>query len=212
MKLYFTRHGESEANVQEIFWNRPEGYGLTDTGRAQAHALVDNLAGVTFAALYCSPVLRAVQTAEILGRGLDLSPQIEDGLREWDVGVIDGQPYNDETRARYREVTQQWFDRGNPDARIEGGESYKDVAARFRPFVDRLEKLHAGTAANILLVSHGGTLMCMLPLLLSNVDTAFALRHGCPYATPIIAELRDGEWICLRWGEAVWEGGWQAQE
>ena len=30
MKLYFARHGESEANVQQVFWNQPEKYGLTD--------------------------------------------------------------------------------------------------------------------------------------------------------------------------------------
>ena len=43
MKLYFSRHGESEANVQQIFWNQPEGYGLTDKGREQALALADEL-------------------------------------------------------------------------------------------------------------------------------------------------------------------------
>jgi len=72
VKLYFARHGESEANVQRIFWNQPEGYGLTDKGRAQAKALADALAGIQFAALYCSPVLRAVQTAQIVGRRLEV--------------------------------------------------------------------------------------------------------------------------------------------
>jgi hypothetical protein len=30
VKLYFARHGESEANVQWIFWDQSQGYGLTD--------------------------------------------------------------------------------------------------------------------------------------------------------------------------------------
>jgi len=38
-------------------------------------------------------------------------------------------------------------------------------------------------------------------------DNAFALRRQCPYAVPIIAELRDGEWVCLRWGDAALQGG-----
>ena len=89
MKLYFARHGESEANVQQVFWNQPGGYGLTDKGREQAATLADNLAGIVFSALYCSPVLRAVQTAQIVGRRLGLAPEVADGLREWYTGILE---------------------------------------------------------------------------------------------------------------------------
>jgi probable phosphoglycerate mutase len=85
MKLYLARHGESEANVRRIFWDQPHGYGLTDRGREQARALAEGLDNVEFVTLYCSPILRAVQTAQIVGRRLDLTPQIEDALRERDV-------------------------------------------------------------------------------------------------------------------------------
>ena len=61
MKVLFTRHGESEANVQQIFWNQPGKYGLTNRGKEQAQALADTLTRITFSALYCSPVLRAVE-------------------------------------------------------------------------------------------------------------------------------------------------------
>jgi broad specificity phosphatase PhoE len=209
MKLYFARHGESEANVQQIFWNQPEKYGLTDKGREQARSLADSLVGIAFVALYCSPVLRAVQTAGIVGRRLGLTPEVADGLREWNTGILEGQGYNKETEALHRWVTVQWLKHNNHDARIEGadknhpGESYNDIAARFMPLIDRLEKTYGNTDANVLLISHGGTLICMLPLLLSNVDKAFSLTWGTPYATPIVTELHDGKWVCLRWGEDV---------
>ena len=203
MKLYFARHGESEANVQQVFWNQPEKYGLTEKGREQARALAGNLANVAFAALYCSPVLRAVQTAGIVGRRLGLTPEVTEGLREWDVGILEGQRYSKETEALHRQVTVQWMKHDNHDARIEGGESYNDIAARFMPLIDRLEETYCSTDANVLLISHGGTLTCMLPLLLSNVDKAFSLTRGTGYATPIVAELCDGAWVCLRWGEDV---------
>jgi probable phosphoglycerate mutase len=201
MRLYFARHGESEANVQRVFWNQPEGYGLTGKGREQARALADNLAGVAFAALYCSPVLRAVQTAEIVGQRLGLAPQTADGLREWHTGILEGQGYSEETQGLHRQVTAQWLKHDNHDARIEGGESYNDIRGRFMPLVSRLEERYRDTQANVLLVSHGGTLTSMLPLLLSNVDNAFALSRGFSYATPIVAELRNGAWVCLRWGK-----------
>lgn len=85
MRLYFARHGESEANVQQVFSNRPGVHGLTETGRRQAEALAGNLRGIAFTELYCSPVLRAVQTAEIVASRLHLTYEIEDGLREYDV-------------------------------------------------------------------------------------------------------------------------------
>lgn len=204
MKLYFARHGESEANAQQVFWNQPQGYGLTDKGKEQAAALAAHLAGIEFVALYCSPVLRAVQTAGIVGRRLGLTPEVTEGLREWDVGILEGQRYSKETWALHDQVIiVQWMKHDNHDARIDGGESYNDVAARFMLLIDRLEETYCSTDANVLLISHAGTLTCMLPLLLSNVDKASTLTRGIFYATPIVAELRDGQWVCLRWGEDV---------
>jgi len=28
-------------------------------------------------------------------------------------------------------------------------------------------------------------------------------EHPMGYTNPIVAELRDGEWVCLRWGEEI---------
>jgi probable phosphoglycerate mutase len=211
VKLYFARHGESEANVQQVFWNQPEGYGLTDKGREQARALADHLAGIActsrFAGLYCSPVLRAVQTAGIVGRRLDLTPEVADGLREWHTGILEGASYSEETQGLHWWVTEQWMVYGNHDARIEGGESFHDIRARFMPFIAGLEEKYRQLDACLLLISHGGTLRGMLPLLVSNLDNASVLHRPFSYATPIVVELRDGEWICLRWGQDVLPGG-----
>lgn len=176
---------------------------MTDKGREQVSALADNLAATTFLSLYCSPVLRAVQTAEIIGQRFHLTPKVADGLREWDVGTIEGRRYSKETQSLHWEVTAQWLKHGNYDACIEGGESFNDIAARFIPFIDKLAERYGSTDANVLAISHGGTLSCMLPLLLSNIDNGYSLSHGFPYATPIITELRSNEWVCLRWGEEI---------
>jgi broad specificity phosphatase PhoE len=203
LRLYFARHGESEANVQRIFWNQPEGYGLTHKGRKQAGVLAGSLADIQFAALYCSPVLRAVQTAEIVGQRLGLAPKVADGLREWHTGILEGQGYSKETQGLHWWATEQWMVYGNHDARIEGGESCNDIQSRFMPFFAGLEAMYCHTDANLLLISHGGTLRCMLPLLVSNLDNAAVLHRPFSYATPIVTELRDGEWVCLRWGQEI---------
>jgi hypothetical protein len=51
------------------------------------------------------------------------------------------------------------------------------------------------------LITHGGLLSFMLPPLLSNVDRAFMTGRPAGYATPVVAEQRDGEWVCVRWGQ-----------
>jgi probable phosphoglycerate mutase len=172
VKLYFARHGESEANANQVFWNHPEQYGLTDKGRAQAADLADRLPSVQFAALLCSPPLRAVQTAQIVGRRLGLTPEIAEGLREWDVAILERKRYSEERWALHDQVTVQWMKHGNHDSRIEGGESHNDVAARFAALIDGLRETYCRTDANVLLISHAGTPTCMLPLLLANVDKA----------------------------------------
>ena len=202
MRLYFARHGESEANVQQVFSNQPGVYGLTDQGKRQAEELADHLSGIDWAALYCSPVLRAVQTAGIVARRLHIPYQIEDGLREYDVGILEGRSYDAAGLEIYWQVTAQWMERQDWDARIKGGESYHDIQKRFMPLISRLEEEHRQAGASILLISHGGTLRCMLPLLLSNVDHAFSLANPIGYTTCVVAELRGREWVCLRWGEA----------
>jgi probable phosphoglycerate mutase len=165
--------------------------------------LADSLAGIGFAALYCSPVLRAVQTARIVSQRLGLTPEVADGLREWHTGILEGQGYSVETQGLHWQVTEQWMKHDNHDARIEGGESYNDIKARFVPFVAGLKEMYRHTDANLLLISHGGTLRCMLPLLVSNLDNAFILHRPFGYATPIVVELRDGEWVCLCWGKDI---------
>ena len=203
MRLYFVRHGESEANVGRVYSNGLDVHGLTAPGRRQAAERADHLRGIPFAALYSSPILRAVQTAAIVAEPLGLAYQVEDGLREYDVGVLEGRTYDQETDRIYWEVTRQWMEEKDFDARIEGGESCNDIAARFMPFIRRLEAQYRGAGANVLLISHGGTLRAMLPLLLRDIDHAYAMAHHFNYTTCVVAEWRGEAWTCLRWGDDV---------
>jgi broad specificity phosphatase PhoE len=169
--------------------------------------LADSFADVGLVAHYCSPILRAVRIAQIVGQRLNLTPEIEDGLRERGVGILEGQEISPENICLCWRITQQWMVYGNHDVRLDGmekdhpGEGYNDIAARFTLFISRLEEIYRDTEASMLLISHGQTLAMMLPRLLSKVDWAFSSTHtfdGSFYAT---AELRDKKWICLRWGD-----------
>ena len=78
MKLYFVRHGESEANVLQVISNRGWMHPLTEKGRQQANTLAEKLRGAGITKIYTSPLRRAVETAEILSRSLaDAPPSVE---------------------------------------------------------------------------------------------------------------------------------------
>ena len=63
MDLYLTRHAETFGNTGAD--DSPDPI-LTDRGREQARLLADRLAAVAFDAVYCSPLLRAVETAQAI--------------------------------------------------------------------------------------------------------------------------------------------------
>ena len=198
MKLLFARHGISEANLLNEFSNRGLRHGLTETGREQASALAHKLTNELILAIYSSPLLRAVETSRILSDALGLSFQTTNALIEYDVGIYEGRS-DEEGWRRYTEVVNEWMVNGNYHACMEGGESLNDIRARFLPFVKELVDLYRDQDGAVLLVGHGGTYRCMLPLLLDNVSFAFSLANTIGNTQYVAAELRDGKLVCTSW-------------
>ena len=198
MRLYFVRHGQSEANVQMVISNRDLPHPLTELGCQQAEALARSLANVPLAAIYSSPIVRAAQTAQIVAAIEDLPVEFADALREPDCGIMEGRS-DEEAWAEHDRVMYEWVVQRKFDSRIEGGESFHDLRARFVPFVDRLVAVHGGTDRNILLLTHGSLLYLMLPLVLTNVDLASVREYPMPNTGVIIAERQAHALVCLEW-------------
>lgn len=196
MKLYFTRHGQSEANILEIISNRDLPHALTEKGQQQARALAGRLSGIAFERILSSPNLRARQTSEILSNCLDVPCDVDDGLREFDCGVAEGRG-DEEAWQMWQDVMHAWMKQGLYDARIEEGESWLDVQRRFNGLLDRLTSEYRDTRANFILVGHGGTFRIMFPTVFINY-TAFKDREY-PNTVLIVAELTQAGLYCLSW-------------
>ena len=169
MELYLIRHGQS-ANNEGILPRVPDPP-LTDLGVEQARWAGESLKDQGITRLYCSPMLRTLQTAQIISEILDLSPHVFVGLHEWG-GVWE--PRGDEitsqlpglTRFEIREicpdvvlpddVTDQgwWFNEGFAGD-IEGMKqlSYENGLA----FIAHLTEYHVNTEERVAAVSHGGS-------------------------------------------------------
>lgn len=197
--MYFVRHGESVANLLNVFSNRDLPHSLTETGQEQVSILAEKLRGINWLAFYSSPILRARESSDILARKLGINYEVTEALREYDVGVWEGT--NDrEGWQQYKEVYRRWL-AGDREARMDGGESFNDIQQRFVPFIGELKTKYGREDGAILLLGHGGTFRCMLPLILSNVDANFAIQQPFSHTITIVAESRGEELVCLRWGD-----------
>jgi len=197
MKLIFTRHGESEANILKIISNRNLPHPLTERGRQQAHLLADKLTSQKIVAIYTSPILRAQQTAEILAQKLGLPVQLADALREFDCGMVEGRGDGEAWQAHHA-VVEAW-NKGDYLSCIPDGESFNDLRARFVPFVEGLVKKYAQSDGAVVLISHGSMLHQMLPLVLSNIDSVFSHQHPLGNTACVLATPREGQLVCLEW-------------
>ncbi len=206
MRIYFARHGESQANVLHEISNRGLRHPLTRRGREQALALADRLQPLPIARLYSSPVLRAVETSVIVAHRLGVDYEVTDALREYDCGVAEGRA--DETGWQlWHELFDAWVVHRRFEYRLEGGESFYDIRDRFVPFVESLVDRHGAGDAQIVCVAHGGVYWMMLPLVLTNVDHALIARHGFDYTACVVAEMRPEGLVCIEWNGQVVDMG-----
>jgi probable phosphoglycerate mutase len=90
VRIYFTRHRESHANILRQISNRGLAYPLTRRGREQAVALADKLQDCAITRVYSSPLLRAIETSIIIANHLDVAYEVVDALREYDCGIAEG--------------------------------------------------------------------------------------------------------------------------
>ncbi|MET9019083.1 histidine phosphatase family protein [Actinopolymorpha sp. NPDC004070] len=196
-QLIFARHGESHANLLQVFANREPSHPLTDRGHEQAVALAQRLGGrATVGRICTSPLLRAVQTAHVLGDELGAPVAVSDALREFDVGSYEGG--GDPAHWReYDEVLEAWLVRDEGTRRVGGGENLHEIRARFRSLVDEV----AGQAGTTVLVGHGGLYRCALPAVLANVTPRWALTHPLATTETVTARLYRGRLVAVGWGD-----------
>ena len=87
--LYIIRHGQTDWNLRHKLQGQTD-IPLNDTGREQAQSEHDEIADIHLDICFCSPLLRARQTAEILLAGRDIPIVYDDRLQEMNFGLYEG--------------------------------------------------------------------------------------------------------------------------
>jgi broad specificity phosphatase PhoE len=186
MRLLLIRHGQSVGNAAD----RIQGLNdepLTDLGREQAQALAYRLrAHYVLSALYSSPLLRALQTAEIIARVLGLSVQVEDRLKEYDPGVVTGMRW-EEVQAQYPEIAKRWAE-DSWRVPIPGEEGAEVFQERVMAALEEIVTAHDGDET-VAVVAHGGTLSAYLAGLL---ELDFRKRQPWVFANASLSMVIPG--------------------
>lgn len=198
MNLYFVRHGESEANLLREFSNRGHKHGLTPEGRRQAEILAGGFRALPIARVYTSPLLRAHETAKILGTACQVPVEPTGALGEFDCGMLESRSDTASWKL-YEEIVADWLVHGRYERRFKGGESFRDMEKRFLPFLERVVQGYGDPNNHVVLVGHGGLYRCMLPLVLPNISPEYAREHPIPYAGTVIAGWQIDGLRCLDW-------------
>lgn len=147
MRIYLTRHGQTDLNAKKLMQGRSD-IPLNETGRAQARAAKEKLGDVKFDAVYASPLDRAIETAQTIS-GVDRSEIIiDERIIETDFGKYEQKPYS----TMGLPMNMYWL---LPEVfpAPETVESTDEMIARVRAFFEDLEKKNYN---NVLIACHGG--------------------------------------------------------
>ncbi|MEA2514088.1 MAG: hypothetical protein QOF33_1594 [Thermomicrobiales bacterium] len=157
--LYLVRHGRTNGNVLRQL------HGATDLpldplGLRQAERIADRLAvEVQADALLTSPLSRALTTAEIIGRKMDLEPTIVPGLVEMDFGDLEGLTL-EAVAEHYPELAARALDMSDEDLAWPNGESRRQFHIRVLETFQWILQTYANHA--VIVVAHGGVLGSLL--------------------------------------------------
>ncbi len=146
--VYMARHGQTAYNLERRFQGQLP-VPLDDTGRGQAAELAERAAEHGFAALWCSTLQRARETAEIVAERLGMEVSYDARLAETDAGDWTDMLFS-EVQAQAPELFAKFL-AGDPSFAFPGGESFAQQEERVASALQDVE----GGALPVLVICHG---------------------------------------------------------
>jgi broad specificity phosphatase PhoE len=174
MKIYLIRHGQTTGDVENRYGGAYDDE-LSYKGRIQAQELADRIGNSGIQVLFCSPMMRAQQTAKILKTKLGCEIKTIENLRERNKnGILTGMT-KDEAKTKHPKLVEELKDYKN---QIQGAESQEDFAKRIKKAF--MEVASAEDYSTIGIVTHGMPIWVVFEDILNDngvVDIA-----DCAYA------------------------------
>ncbi|WP_338603885.1 2,3-diphosphoglycerate-dependent phosphoglycerate mutase [Sulfolobus tengchongensis] len=157
--VVFIRHGQSTSNVNKVLSHDINSYPLTEEGIEQAKEAGKELSKVKVEKIYTSPVLRAYQTALIIGETIGIFPIVDQRLRERYLGELNNTVFDPNDHWKLKVVKKQ--------IEIKGLESWEDMTRRMKNFLESIINKDNNV---IVAVSHSDPIRAIIAYLLGMDD------------------------------------------
>ena len=191
-ELILVRHGETDSNIRGTYCGWTDAP-LNGKGLNQARETARKLKDVKFDAVFCSPLVRAVQTAKTIVADRVCGITLTETLKEHNFGIWEDMTHAEITE-RYPEEAAAW-EKDWMNYEIEGGESAVQGFRRISGFVDELIALHEN--GTILLVSHLGSIRYILVHLL-GLPIDYIWRFGADNGSITRVVIPDDKYAWLK--------------
>ncbi len=184
LMIYFLRHGETTASQTGGYCGTldPD---LTPAGCQMAEDFADAYKSLPWAAVFSSPLRRAVATAKPLCEAVGIQMRLKEGLKEIAFGQWEGKTPED-VNLEFHDDYVRWLTDPGWNAPT-GGEKGIDIARRSSLALEEIENTCA--SGNVLVVSHKATIQIMLCSLLGIDVGRFRDRISMPVASISIMEI-----------------------
>lgn len=204
MTIYLFRHGETDWNKDRRLQGQSD-IPLNEAGRELAVKTAEALKGVSFDAVFSSPLCRAAETARIIG-GSEAQVILDERLKEIDFGECEGQGFD---AAKKDKAHPLYCCFCRPECYIppEGAETFQEAMARAKEFLEEQILPLEGKCRNVLIVAHGA-----LNRALVNPIAGYPLEDfwhiGLANCAATVLQLENGVFKVLEenrvyYGEAV---------
>jgi broad specificity phosphatase PhoE len=181
--LFIARHGETVDNANHLILGHRDPP-LSELGREQSERLASRAAAVGVVSIWCSPLLRARQTAAIVADAIGIGSTILDDLIESARGSWEGQSVAH--LERMEPALFAAFEAGDGDFAFPSGESLQDQVNRTRKALD----LVTSAPGPALVVAHAGTIRAALIAVGRAAPPERELPHGETIAVTWMADQR----------------------
>lgn len=150
--LYIIRHGKTEWNAKRKLQGRTD-IPLNDEGRLMAEKARDEYKDIHFDVCYCSPLIRAKETAKILMKGRNIPIITDDRLVEMCFGVYEG--IENSFQIPDCPINVFFKEPEKYNTPVEGAESFEELYARTGEFLREVIEPLIRQEKDILIVGHG---------------------------------------------------------
>lgn len=192
LRLILMRHGTPAEEVHGRCYGRLD-VGLSPDGRQEIDGKIALIQSMKPQALYTSPCKRTIESAEEIGRRLNLKPTPVPQLCEIDFGAFEGLTYQ-EIASRYPHEYKLWMERPT-DIKFPQGESLEEMKGRAFGFLEFLS--HAHRSQTVLVLSHGGVNRVLLADAL-RLATENLFRIDQAYAAVNVIDYYPADFALVR--------------